>query len=608
MLRGQRRIAALFIYSVVATALVVFCWGMGWGQETELSTIDKRFSVRGDLPGSFYKNVSLVAIDDTTISDLNQQWPFPRSDHAKVIDQLKAAGAKVIVMDIVFAEPTTVDQDNALITSIGEAGNVVLAATEVDPKTGDTGVLGGNDTVKSLGASVGVARFPYDPGAVVRRFDRERHGVDSLSVAAVKRFNGEVPAASEFPNDGTAWINFVGGTGTIPRLSYSDVMKGKFDKSAVKGKIVVVGATDDTLKDVFRTSNAKAMPGSEIHANAISTILNTFPMSSAPGIVTLLLIILFGLTEPLLNLRLQPWAAFGISLAAGALYIVVALISFNNGLILPMVYPLVALLLSMVVALIINALSAAFERERVRNEFARFAPDSVVEQVIAQALDGHGDGVKLGGRRMNATLLFSDLRGFTSFSEKLSPEKVIATLNDYLSEMSEAILNNGGTLVSYMGDGIMAVFGAPVENDYHADQALAAARDMLERLGAFNERLAEEGMDKSFRMGIGLNTGPVMSGNVGSERRMEYTTIGDTTNTAARLEAATKGTAYQLYMSESTHAALSETPDDVIFVESLSVRGREQGVNVWGLVDDAAAPAAGSHFESTAPGPGELLH
>lgn len=604
MLRGQRRIAALFIYSAIATGLVLIFWAAGWGREAELSSVDKRFSIRGDLPESYYKDVRIVGVDDETFSDLNEQWPFPRRLHAKVIDQLSKAGAKAIVVDIQFTEPTEPEEDNALIESIANAGNVVLAATETD--NGKTRVLGGDEVVESVGASVGNAQFPFDPGGVIRRFDRERGGIDSLPVAAVARFSGDKPDASEFPEGGTAWINFVGDKEAIEPVSYSSVLNGKFSEDDFKDKIVLVGATSDTLQDVHRTPNEPAMPGVAIHANAIATILNTFPMSSAPGVVTLLLILLFGFIEPLLNRRFDPLRAFVVSMAAGAFYVVIALVSFNNGLILPLVYPMVALAFSIVVALVVNALSAAFERERVRNEFARFAPDSVVDQVISEALSHGGEGVKLGGRRMNATLLFSDLRGFTSFSEKLSPEKVIATLNDYLSEMSEAILNNGGTLVSYMGDGIMAVFGAPVETDYHADQALAAAREMLERLENFNARLAEGGADKHFRMGIGLNTGPVMSGNVGSERRMEYTTIGDTTNTAARLEAATKGTNYQLYMSESTHSALSDRPEDIVFVETLSVRGREQGVNVWGLVDEG--PAEGSHFESTAPGPGELLH
>ena len=154
--------------------------------------------------------------------------------------------------------------------------------------------------------------------------------------------------------------------------------------------------------------------------------------------------------------------------------------------------------------------------------------------------------------------MFSDLRGFTSFAETLEPAQVIASLNRYLTAMSEAILDHGGTLVAYMGDGIMAVFGAPLEQDDHADRALAAAREMLDRLEGFNEWLREEGLHEGFKMGIGLNSGQVMSGHVGSERRLEYTALGDTTNTAARLEGMTKGTPYQLYVADSTRSRLTQ--------------------------------------------------
>lgn len=597
----------LFFAGALVALAVLLIWVSSWGKTLELSTVDKRFAIRGNLPQTYYKDVRIVKIDDKTFSQTQMRWPFPRTSEAEAIDKLARAGAKTIVVDIQFTEPSeNPDDDYALADSISRAGNVVLATSETDPKTGSTNVMGGDDNVKAMHATVGNARFPFDPGAVIRRFNRVRGGIDTLPVAGAARFTGKPAPASDFP-EGSAWINYVGKPGTIPSVAYVDLLKGRYPKGFFDGKIVVIGVTDDTLQDTHRTSSAQAMSGTEIHANAIATILNTFPMSNSPWWVVLMLILLFALLEPLLNLRFSPLRAFVLSLAGGALYVLIAMTAFNNGFILPVAYPLIALALSMVAALGVNALSAAFERERVRNEFARFAPEGVVDQVIAEALSSD-DGVKLGGRRMTATLLFSDLRGFTSYSEKLSPEKVIATLNDYLTEMSEAILDNGGTLVSYMGDGIMAVFGAPVENETHADQALAAAREMLHRLGDFNERLAAGGADKSFRMGIGLNTGPVMSGNVGSERRMEYTTIGDTTNTAARLEAATKGTPYQLYMSENTHTALSSVPDDIEFVESLSVRGREQGVNVWGLIEAGDDDAPGGHFESTAPSPGELLH
>ena len=154
--------------------------------------------------------------------------------------------------------------------------------------------------------------------------------------------------------------------------------------------------------------------------------------------------------------------------------------------------------------------------------------------------------------------MFTDLRGFTTFSEGLEAEEVIGLLNGYLGEISDAVLAHGGTLVSYLGDGLMAVFGAPLPQDDHADRAVAAAREMLEeRLPRYNETLLARGFERGFKMGIGLNTGEFMSGNVGSQRRLEYTAIGDTINTASRIEGMTKGTPYALYFADSTKEALT---------------------------------------------------
>jgi adenylate cyclase len=187
--------------------------------------------------------------------------------------------------------------------------------------------------------------------------------------------------------------------------------------------------------------------------------------------------------------------------------------------------------------------------------------------------------------------MFSDLRGFTSFAETLQPAQVIDALNRYLTEMSEAILDHGGTLVAYMGDGIMAVFGAPLQQPDHADRGLAAARDMLERLESFNQWLRDTEMHDGFKMGIGLNSGPVMSGHVGSERRLEYTALGDTTNTAARLEGMTKGTPHQLYVADSTRAALRTPADDLVEVGEFEVRGRRATIKLWSLADTSQVPS-----------------
>ena len=244
--------------------------------------------------------------------------------------------------------------------------------------------------------------------------------------------------------------------------------------------------------------------------------------------------------------------AFGLALAAAALYLVAAQLAFDSGLILSVVYPLLALALAAVGTLALHYLRAAFERQRVRFTFSRFVPEEVVDEVLA-----HGeDQLQLGGVRRESTVLFSDLRGFTSYAETRAPEEVVEILNRYLSEMTDAIMDHGGTLVAYMGDGIMAVFGAPIEQPDHADRAIAAAREMLEvRLPAFCEWMRGAGHGDGFTMGIGLNSGEVMSGQVGSERRMEYTTIGDTTNTASRLEGMTKGSGHQIFIADSTRAA-----------------------------------------------------
>jgi adenylate cyclase len=269
-----------------------------------------------------------------------------------------------------------------------------------------------------------------------------------------------------------------------------------------------------------------------------------------------------------------------VALALGALYALAVQFAFDHGVVLPVVYSLLALALSALGALAVNYVLNALERQRVHDTFARFVPAAVVSEVLART----DDDLRLGGERREATVLFSDLRGFTSYSEQLSPEAVIDVLNRYLGEMSDAIMDHGGTLVAYMGDGIMALFGAPLDQPDHADRAVAAAREMLEaRLPRFNAWMEEAGMGRGFDMGIGLNTGTVMTGQVGSERRVEYTAIGDTTNTASRLEGMTKGTGHQVFIADSTRGALQREVPDLELVGEYEVRGRSRAITVWTL-------------------------
>lgn len=227
------------------------------------------------------------------------------------------------------------------------------------------------------------------------------------------------------------------------------------------------------------------------------------------------------------------------------------------------------------------------EAERVRDIFTRFLPETMVDEVLARS---NGDA-RIHPELLTATVLFGDLRGFTSFAEGRPVEEVIEAINTYLTLMSDAVLDHGGTLVDYMGDGIMAAFGAPVPGDNHADLAVAAARAMAgEQLATFNAWLtATAGVQEPIRMGIGIHTGPVVSGSVGSPRRLEYAVIGDTTNTASRIESMSKELEHAVLFSSQTREALRESPGDAVSLGPVEIRGKSEPVELWAL--DVEEPA-----------------
>ena len=221
---------------------------------------------------------------------------------------------------------------------------------------------------------------------------------------------------------------------------------------------------------------------------------------------------------------------------------------------------------------------ADIEQERVRDVFTRFLPESIAAEMLSRS-----DGLpSIGAVRLWVTVMFIDLRGFTTFAETRPVEQVMAVLGRYLSTMGDAVLDHGGTLVHYLGDGLMAVFGAPVESVDHADRAVAAARDMAaRRLRDFNGWLRAEGIGDGFRMGIGLDSGRVMSGTLGSERRIDYSVIGDTVNTASRIEQLTKQTGKTILLADQTRTNLTSGADELTFVDEFHIRGKQARIKVW---------------------------
>ncbi|MCC6831131.1 MAG: adenylate/guanylate cyclase domain-containing protein [Thermoleophilia bacterium] len=584
---SRRRVLLIAAIGALAAALALLARSSGVLDRQERNTVDARFAVRGDQGPP--ADVVVVGIEDSTTRALGR-WPFPRDVQARIITAVAAAKPRVIGYDIELRDRTTDAADLAILDAIDAAGPIVLATTGVD-QNGDADLFIDPASLRDAGIAAGFAAFSDRgaPGAVVRSVPYELEGLASFAVALARVASGR-PVPRDGFGDGGAIIDYAGEAGTVRTIPAIDVLRGDAS-AALRDRVVIIGATDARINDVSRVPVGDLpMPGPEVNANAVATILAGVPLRDAPGWLDALVVVAFAAGGALLGLRRSSWFTLPAVIAAGVLYVVAAQAAFQAGTVLEVVYPLLALLLAGVGASAVNFVAIDRERHRVRAEFARFVPAAVVDDVIASA----GTGRRLGGRRLYSTVMFADLREFTTRAEQLPPETVIEVLNRYLTGMSDAVLDHGGTLVSYMGDGIMAIFGAPIEQPDHADRAVDAAREMLRvRLPAFNAWCAGAGHGEPFRMGIGLVSGPVMSGNVGSDRRMEYAAVGDTTNSASRLQGLTKDTPHMVLIADTTRAALTRVAADLVPVGALDMRGKAVPTAVWTL----AAPAV--------PGPGD---
>lgn len=602
---ARRNALLLVAVAALAAGIGVAAYATNLLHRSELQSIDARFSIRGSQTAP--TNIVLVAIDPGALAELrNHQMaseaPLPRRYDARVVENLRRAGAKVIAIDIEFSHPSgTEEESEKLFEAIAHTrGKAVLSTVEVEPG-GRTEVFGGH--LPETGSRAADARLPYDPDGSIRRFEYSYNGLRSFAVVTAELQSGKRISSSQF-GDSSIPVDYLGPAERFDSISYYDVLEDRFPSSSVRGKTVIVGATAPILQDIHPTPTSSGMPGPEIWANATATLLKGIPLKDAPGWLDILLIVALGALTPLSSLRIRPWRALFDAVAAGVAFAVAAQLAFNSGLIVSFVYPLLALAIGTLGTLAILYMREAIERARTRDLFARFVPADVVDQVLAST----NENLRLGGVQRDCTVLFSDLRGFTSFSETQTPDRVIEVVNHYLNEMTEAIMAAGGTLIAYMGDGIMAVFGAPLEQDDHADRALRAAREMLgARLNRFNDWLAEQGHDHRFAMGVGLNSGPVMAGNVGAEARVEYTAIGDTTNTASRLESMTKGSGTMLFVSQTTRDRMKSPPEDLRHFDELQIRGREAKLVVWTLDDTLVSSAPSSRIGSSTAKPGQSV-
>jgi serine/threonine-protein kinase len=374
-----RRAFPLLAVAALAAVTVGALEQVGVGRGLELETVDARFRIRGPITPP--ADVVIVHVDETTLSEMQERWPFPRAKQADLIDRLAVARPRAIAIDLQYTEPTTEDDDNALIDAIDNADRVVLATTTVDDQ-GATNVLGGDDVVSDIGARVGSALMPLDADGAIRRAAYQVEGLESFAVVTAEvATNRQV---DPFDEDRT-WIRYAGPPQTLPASSYSKVLHGDFPPKTFENKIVVVGTEALRLKDASTTSttDGSLMSGPEVQGNALATVLANLPLRSPGGVVGLMLIVLFAALTPLAAAFVRPLFAVAIGALAGIAWLPGAQALFSAGTIVPVVHPLAACALGIIGVL-------ALARSAPRIEAAPEEPAPTQAEPLATLVDEIG--------------------------------------------------------------------------------------------------------------------------------------------------------------------------------------------------------------------------
>ncbi len=575
---GRKHLAGI-LAGVAVVVLVQF----GLLEGLERWSLDELFEWRG--PRAPTLPVVIVTIDESSIAELNEQWPFPRAMHGELLTKIAQGKPVAIGVDIMFDTPSSrgAADDEALGAGVASAGNVVLAAAvthDITPFYIRSTLNPPISVVRRGAAGVATINMPPDDDGQIRRvplwtaldgesipsLDAQLHGM--LVKAGVR--------ASPLPDRPSVLINFRGGLRTYPWVSYSRVVRGEIPPGYWKDKIVLIGPTSLVFHDLFTTAFARLgdMPGVEIHANALETLVRGNPIREVPEPVSTAFAVVAGLLGCALVVRLQ---AFRALLAAAGFWVVLTLAAFG-GFLLGDVWMrgmagTVALVLGYGAAVVEN-----FVREqRERRQLSQFFSPSVVREVVRHKEEG-----SLTTSRRLVTVLFSDIRGFTSLSEKLQPEQVAEMLREYLTEMTEIVFRHGGTIDKYIGDCVMALYNVPFEDPEHAVKAVRTGLEFQERTLAVSKRW-EEKLGLAIRSGVGINTGEAVVGTLGSKQRLEYTAIGDTINLGARLESITKDYKANIIISESTYVLVK----DQFVTEELgevTVKGKTQPVRIYAVL------------------------
>lgn len=579
------------------------------------------------------QHVALVAVDDQSLAQFSEDpLVFWTPLFARACGTLQRAGVSLIGMDFLFAitpekwiaklqlkDPGALkNYDLAFRQALG-TGKIVLVGSLVRGREGDpdTLLLPHQDYLLSLPdfdlvSHIGYANLRTDEDGRLRRYEMApaanlapglAEGAPRLALGAqlAVRARGLRADAKEWDiagrkvaADQSALISYAGPPGTIPKISFSRLLDENAAQDpairALKGKVVIVGGDFIGMSDVHDTpysgslsgAGGVLMSGPEIQANIVETLLSgkvTEPVSSGVRWGAGLLLIALTL---LLYRNLSPWSGLGILAVAGAATLLVAWLFFQGFRLFPAAHLQLGLLTAYTLSYGGRLTREEREKRFIRSVFQRYVADNVVDTLLAS-----GKMPDLGGVKTTITVLFSDIRNFTTISEKLDAHEVVEFLNRYFERVCAVILAQGGTIDKFIGDAVMVQFGAPVHYPDHAVRALRAALAMRDEAADFRHWMSQRFEDRNlppFNIGIGIHTGEAIAGNVGSSRRMEYTVIGDTVNLASRLESASKTLGCVIVASSETLKAAG-IPVTTGLHDVIQVKGRETQVEVFEVTD-----------------------
>lgn len=628
-------LAAIGILSIFFAYLLSFT---GIINGLELKTLDLRFALRGNLDVSD-SPIIILAIDDQSDESTPDRWPWPRAYYAHVIKNLNAAGAAVIGVDVMLDQSDVENQtsDDSLAAVLSRYDNVVL--------TGKLGRTSANYSYTTLqppygkflagSTSWGLAALEADADGFYRRYPVGQMYGDSLlpSFAAeiIRKYNGNINSSLTVDKDffhldtfnivkydpASMLINYTGPAFHFPYYSFDNVLDDhRFDlrpdydlnvfddpgdstlgippgllySGIFKDKIVLIGSSMHELHDNFPTpflesinragnQTISEMPGVEIHANAIATILSGNYLTNMPQSYLLLILIWFSAFIFLFNKQFSTLLTAIFSLLLVLVYLLAMNLAFiNYNYIMPVMAPVLTIVLSYGGFTLYHYILAQQEKRMLRGAFAYYVPETVIQDLMSNP-----EKLKLGGEERVISVLFSDVAGFTTISEALKPRELVSLLNEYLTEMTDLVIEHRGIIDKYEGDAIMAEYGVPVPFEAHAREACATALHMQQKLELMRQDWARRGLPE-LQARVGINTGEVIVGNMGSRDVFDYTVMGDHVNLGARLEGTNKFYGTKIMISEFTYAMVK---DDFITrpLDLIRVKGKKKPIEVFELVD-----------------------